>query len=285
MSINLLLEQIKNGEHAACMNCPWSPKKSQNVAFGVSCDEHGVNWRKGEKPISMVVLQDPAGTTPAKTGRLCAVHNVENPSDKTAQFDIKLWKATVPLNSNSAEPDGYLKHHYWTNAIMHGKSECKRYEQELARRSCREILAKQIEYLSPKIIIAKGKLAVTTFFDIGLIDIPWEKVKEGFNSGAWCTAKQGWREIKHELMIFCTYHTSISTINRNIAPRYKEEIIEPLLEEKIKDLPNQQAAMELLDQYSNLNLTTDKGVRYLLNHWLDIGRIIRLTNQRENTIG
>ena len=284
MCISDLLKQAQNGEYDTCKLCPWSPQHTNSVAFGVSCIEHGVDWQNGEKPISMVVLQDPAGTTPTHTGRLCAVHNADNPSDQTAQFDIKLWKATVSLDPISAETGEYMKKHYWTNAIMHGKSGGERNEQEQARRFCREILAKQIEYLSPKIIIAKGEMAVTSFYEIGLINMAWKKVSENFDNGAWHKKLHGWRGIEKEISIFCTYHTSISTINRNVANRYVEEITEPLLNQKMMDLPDRRAADELLAQYSNLNRTTDRGVRYLLNHWLDIGRVIRLKNQLENMI-
>lgn len=57
----------------------------------------------------MLIVQDPGDTTPHQTGRLCAVHNAENPSDKTAQQALHLWNAAVSLDHHNPSAGGYLE--------------------------------------------------------------------------------------------------------------------------------------------------------------------------------
>ncbi|MDA0821625.1 MAG: hypothetical protein O3C28_04275, partial [Proteobacteria bacterium] len=85
MDITQILEAAEKGGLESCVQCPWSPIRERSVGFGVSCTDHGMNWREETKANSMIIVQDPGDTTPHHTGRLCSVHNSENPSDKTAQ--------------------------------------------------------------------------------------------------------------------------------------------------------------------------------------------------------
>ena len=241
MKIASVLHKAELADFPACKECPWSPKKSEDVAFGVSCPEHGVNWKEINQANSMTIVQDPADTTPQETGMLCAIHNAKNPTDKTAQQDFELWKATVSLDSFSAETGGYMKSHYWTNAIMHGatsSSGLRKSTLSMARQCCTEVLAFQIMALQPKVVIAKGKVAVGSLYDIGLIKHPWDVLRHEFRKGAYKETVANWRGLKN-ITVFCTYHTSARVVNQTLSKQYNEqEEIEELIEIKLKALPN-----------------------------------------------
>lgn len=129
------LEQAELGNHTCCSRCPWNPKIVGPIAFGMSCMEHGVNFAIASSAISMQVVQDPAGTTPEKTGRLCFVHNSEYQTDKTALHAFDLWKATVSFDIQE-DQDPYLHNHYWTNALLHGAN--KKTQKHLRQPDVRE---------------------------------------------------------------------------------------------------------------------------------------------------
>jgi len=216
--MNNLFEESKSGNYIHCKNCPWNPKKVGPIAFGVSCEEHGIKWSLGEKAISLQVVQDPAGTTPEKTGRLCFVHNSKNLSDKTAQHAYDLWKATVSYDVDS-KSDNYLKNHYWTNALMHGADKVtqahlrKTQVLEIARKQCSNILLEQIILTSPKVIIANGEIATKSLYDIGLLHHRWSDFKQDFDKGIH-------KEISllpngDKVIVFSTFHTAITPINTN----------------------------------------------------------------------
>ncbi len=99
-NIDNFLSKAESGNLKACSECPWSPKVIDNIGFGVSCIQHGFNWKEEGKILSMIVVQDPGDTT-AQKGRLCIVHNAENPSDKSAQHNLELWKAAWGLFETS----------------------------------------------------------------------------------------------------------------------------------------------------------------------------------------
>lgn len=232
MNISILLNSAHYGELPACSKCHWSPMKTHGMAFGISCIEHGVNWELNEKAVSMSVLQDPGNTTPQETGRLCTVHNSRNLADRTAQHDIDLWKATVSLDSSSAESGGFLKRHYWTNAIMHGASKEPglRKQKENVRRICREVLAAQVELLTPKVIIAEGVTAVNSLFEIGLLDQGWKSLSPFFDNGAYRHEVNNWHGVPFTILVFCTFHPSVTNVNTHIAKRYNEFGTEKLIQ-------------------------------------------------------
>lgn len=280
MEIVSVLEKAKDGELDLCKGCPWSPKKVAGIAFGVSCTEHGVNWREISHANSMTIVQDPADTTPQKTGKLCAIHNAENPTDKTAQQDFELWKATVSLNSSSAETGGYMKSHYWTNAIMHGAMSSlglRKNTIAMARQCCTEVLAFQIMALQPKVVIAKGKVAVSSLYDIGLIKHRWQVLRHDFRKGAYKETAANWKGFEN-ITVFCTYHTSARVVNQTLSKQYQDnqKVIEALIRKKSENLPTQESVNCFLEKYNDTkNNARDRGMRYLLNHWLDIGDVIR----------
>lgn len=282
MGINALLQKAQHGELDACAICPWSPKVAGKMAFGVSCNEHGINWEKDETATSMIILQDPGGTTPERTGRLCTVHNSKNQSDKTAQQGLDLWKAAVSLDFSSAETGGFLRHHYWTNATMHGASKNKNPElakqsiKENARSACNKVLEDQIKLIKPKVIIAGGVPAVRSLNEIKLLNKKWDKLKSSFIDGVYKYEIFNWHGNSNMITVFCTYHTSATAVNTHCASRYRRNITEKSIVDKAANLPHKHSVINFLEKYNNVDANDrDKGMRYLLNHWLDIGSTIR----------
>ena len=287
MEIVSVLEKAEHGELEPCKECPWSPKKVKDIkeiAFGVSCTVHGLNWKKKSRVNSMLIVQDPGDTTPQKTGMLCAVHNAANPTDKTAQHDHDLWKATVSLDSYSAEAGGYMKSNYWTKAIMHcaSKSSGRKNKKmkKMASQYCSEILALQILLLKPNIVVARGEVAVSSLYDIGLIKHRWHVLRHEFRKGAYKETAANWRGLKN-ITVFCTYHTSARVVNQTLSRQYQcnQKEIEKLIREKLEKLPNQKSVNCFFKKYNDTkNNARNKGMRYLLNHWLDIGVAIRASH-------
>lgn len=189
MDITQILNAAEKGSLEPCMQCPWSPVREPSVGFGVSCIYHGINWKEANKANSMIIVQDPGDTTPHHTGRLCAVHNAENPSDKTAQQNLQLWNAAVSLDHNNPSAGGYLKQHYWTNSIMHGASGKTGLREKsimkAAWKCCSNVLAMQILALKPRVVIAKGTEAVNSLHEIGAINNNWSAIRHQFSKGAY----------------------------------------------------------------------------------------------------
>lgn len=273
-----LIKIIENGSHLACERCPWNPKKRKNngTAFGVSCIEHGVDWTKPVSAASMLIAQDPAGTTPEKTGKLCGFCNTKFSTDHSANHGFSLWKAAVSLTDDYKSSNLYMKNHYWTNAIMHGVKESNQREE--ARKHCSVILLEQINFLSPRVIISCGKDAAKSLFDIGLISKPWDVFKNEFNHTVYrenYTLPSGIKST-----VFCTYHGSATAVNTHIARQYSMDT-EKLLTAKFEILPDPLPAHRFLSRHNRLN-GEDMGMRVLLLHWLDIGVSIRKANQDFN---
>lgn len=171
-----------------------------------------------------------------------------------------------------------MKSHYWTNAIMHGATSSSGQRKNtisVARQCCTEVLAFQIIALQPKVVIAKGKGAVSSLYDIGLIKHRWQVLGHEFRKGAYKETAANWRGLKN-ITVFCTYHTSARVVNQTLSKQYNEQEIEELIEIKSKALPNTDLIDDFLRKYSDIkNNSRDKGMRYLLNHWLDIGAALR----------
>lgn len=274
MTIAQLLSAIQGGQYPACEGCPWNPKSTGKAAFGVSCREHGVDWTVQGRAISMLIARDPAGTTPATTGKLCGFCNTRNPTDHSANHGFQLWKAAVSLSESTQDSTRYMKTHYWTNAIMHGVDKDSRMIE--ARAYCRNILLEQIRLLSPKVIIACGKDAARSLFEGGLISTPWDVFKQEFPKRVF--SEQTMLSSDSKVTIFCTYHGSATAVNTHVARLYSEET-EILINQRIENLPEKMPAKRFLQQTIRLN-GEDKGMRVLLLHWLDIGEAIRRANNR-----
>jgi len=274
MNLIELLHSVEIGEFAACQPCPWNPKKhKENVDFGKSCILHGIDWTKSDKAISMLIAQDPAGTTPSKTGNLCGVCNVQFSTDKSAQHGYALWKAAVSLADSGSEAKRFFNNHYWTNATMHGIKDDK--QREIARQCCEEILFEQIRILSPQVIIVTGKSAAESLFNLKLISRHWDEFKENFSNRVYSekvTLPSG-----QSSRVFCTFHGSATAVNTHVARLYSKETISEI-QKRIEQLPDARPAQQFLRQFPGYN-AQDKGMRVLLLHWLDIGHEIRLANE------
>ena len=81
-----------------------------------------------------------------------------------------------------------------------------------------------------------------------------------------------WNDMQ-EFTVLCTYHPASRVVNQTLSRAYKPEI-EEYLKAKIDKLESTKAVNDFLQEY-NAGNATSKGMRYLLNHWLDIGEKIR----------
>lgn len=235
-NLNTLLRDAKEGAHPACQYCPWSPAILGPIAFGTSCCEHGVDYSSPVGAVSVQVAQDPGGSGAAKTGRLCFVCN----SDPIARNTRSLWNAAVTLRLHGND-DKYLRGHYWANAIMHGAPKESHPRMEEARSCCSSILREQIQALSPKVVIALGKHATNSLFQIGLSQKPWDKISRDFSTGAY-TEIRSWFGVKTS--VYCTYHTGDKAVNIH-APRLYTPRTEELLSQRIEQLENRIAVEDL----------------------------------------
>jgi len=225
----------------------------------------------------MQVWQDPAGTTPQKSGKLCFVCNSKNPTDKTAQHAFDLWKAAVALGWEGEAACHYLPGHYWANAMMHGGPA---QERKLARLCCKDVLRDQILALKPRIIIACGEFAATSLKELQEIELlrkSWRQYRATFKQGVYseCSKLRG-----QPVTVFCTYHTSGRAVNGRVQELYGPST-EAMLCTKLKDLEDDSAAREFLDRYRPNEGSPGKegrGMRVLLLHWLEIGKAIREAN-------
>ncbi len=273
MSLSNLLSMAENGLHPACLRCPWNPRtQKEKPAFGVSCKKHGVDWSQPISAVSVLIAQDPAGTTPEKTGNLCGVCNVVNKTDKSAQNGYALWKAAVSLSDTSQDAKRYMNNHYWTNAIMHGVKEDKR--RRVAQRCCEEILLEQINLLSPSVVIVTGRVAYESMFDLGLITNNWDDFKNDFSHQVYTETKS--LDSGREITIYCTFHGSSRSVKFYAADFYTDATKE-LLSQKIELLPEPSIAQRFLRLYPGIT-PEEKGLRVLLLHWLEIGEAIRHAN-------
>jgi uracil-DNA glycosylase len=279
MDIAQILSAAEKGNLESCVSCPWSPAREVSVGFGVSCSIHGMDWHLNNKANSMIIVQDPGDTTPHHTGRLCAVCNAVNPSDKTAQQGLQLWNAAVSMTHNDPTAGGYLKQHYWTNSIMHGPSAKtglrKKSTMKAARKSCSGMLALQIEALRPNVVVAKGAAAVNSLHEIGVLTTNWSIIRHQFTKGAYREEVTSWRRLPR-FTVFCTYHTSSRVVNQTLSKLYNPAEIEKCINEKVCNFSPHDSIDRFLSTYENPEYNARAaGMRFLLNHWLDIGIEIR----------
>lgn len=272
-----LLTQAELGTYKSCEDCPWNPKIHGSMAFGTSCREHAADWTLPGSVLSMQIVQDPAGTTPQKTGRLCSVHNSRNPTDKTAQHGHDLWNASVSFDIDEGIVDPYLKKHYWTNALLHGadkkNSEMRKSRNiELVRKKCSVLLDEQIHLLSPNVIISNGKIAASSLLDLRLVSKNWSDIRKGFSQGVY--EEESVLPSGREVRVFCTYHTSIQPVNTCIAKLYSTEL-QVMLDNKLNEYLDFPRVRFFLDKYP-ADSQEGRGMRVLLLHWLDIGKAVRV---------
>ena len=268
-----LLRNAKAGRLPACSQCPSSPRWFANPAFGESCRCHGLDWSSSASAVSMMVVRDPAGTTPSTNGRLCFVCNSESPTDRTAKHAFALWRAAVACADERPASLHYLDRHYWTNAAMHGSDKSR---LERARRCCTAVLRDQVAVLSPTVIVASGVEAVTSLQEIGLLKKQWSDLRGHLVAGAYSeavTLPSGARGA-----VFCTYHTAATAVNCVVSKLYSDST-ERLLTQRRDELSEAGAFNSFLDQY-RADSAEGRGMRVLLLHWFDIGEAIRGANHQ-----
>lgn len=163
---------------------------------------------------------------------------------------------------------------------MHGvdKKHPLRRKMGEARASCTTVLKDQITSLSPKIIIANGKEACESLYDIELITIRWDVFKYDFPQKVYY--ERALLTNGKETAVYCTYHTSAQVVSTHIRRLHSEDT-EVLLSKKLESLNNPPAIQWFLDHYPKTN-NEGRGMRVLLLHWLDIGEGIR---QAHNELG
>lgn len=226
----------------------------------------------------MMIAQDPADTTPHHTGRLCAVHNAQNKTDKSAQQGLQLWNAAVSLKHDNPQQGGYMRKNYWTNAMMHGVSRSRsdlRERVKAARICCSNVLALQAMALRPNVVIAQGVEAVNSLHEIGVIKNDWPTIRHNFKSGAYHENVPSWRGLP-QFKAFCTYLSSANVVNRTLSKSYDPVETEGHIRRKTERLNSQQSIDQFLSIYGNPeNNIIDRCMRFLLNHWLDFGPAIR----------
>ena len=211
---------------------------------------------------------DPAGTTPERTGCLCAVCNSANSGDRSAQQGIALWRAGVVRDSDVDGGARYLASHYWTNAVMHGAGDG---QLEAARHSCTAVLRDQLLAASPKVIIAGGRVAAESLKQIGVLRHPWSSLRHALRRGAYredTTLRTG-----EAATVFVTYHASARSVNQTVAGLYAEDV-EAMLDRRLTEFPTAGEARRFLRQYDRAT-TPGRGMRLLLLHWFEIGKAVR----------
>lgn len=223
-----------------------------------------------ETVLSVQIAQDPANTTPEKTGRLCFVCNSQYSTDLTAQHALDLWNAGVSRNS-PGDPGPHLKDHYWTNAVMHGVGGTFRDKTfDRARKHCASVLHMQLRILSPKVIIACGTVAARSLYDLDVLEVPWGRVRQNLSEGAYCTPAK--LPSGAEGRVLCTYHTSARGVVAGPAKLHSSKTDRSVYE-RLDRLGWSASAEMFLSKYSGCS-AKDKGMRVLLLHWLDIGDAI-----------
>jgi hypothetical protein len=290
-TISSILDDARGGRHPSCRDCPWNPGLVGAVAFGQSCRTHGVDWeRHPARAVSLQVVQDPGGTTPEKTGKLCFACNSHNPTDRTAQHNYDLWRGAVALRwerpaleDHASEGFRHLRHHYWANAAMHG-APAGPLRQHLpgASRACSRIIEEQVRSLRPRVIIASGQVASETLRRLGYVSETWLQIRAAFDRGPFESSAhhKPWPD-GSRLTVFCTYHTSIRTVNTAAARLYEPHYTERRIAEATTALGTTEATQRFLDEYAHTEKATHRGMRVLLLHWLRIGSRIREVVDRD----
>jgi hypothetical protein len=280
--LGALRVSLESGNHPACESCSWSPAHGR-AAFGWSCSTHGYHVDRPAGLLSLQLVQDPAGTTPDQTGKLCFVCNSANPSDRTAQASWELWRTAVlgvPHHGAPASRDGVdplLERHFWMNSTMHGVAgdspRAKQRPDALAR--CSMVLREVLERLAPKVLIVNGRQAETAFRLTGLaLDTGGFPHRWSDRGAARVRGKSG-PNGSTALKAFVTPHTSIRGVNFGAAKCFRPKETDAIVRRKAAECGVADAAEAFLARYRNDDHATDRGMRVLLSHWLDIGRAIR----------
>ena len=144
-----------------------------------------------------------------------------------------------------------------------------------AWKSCSSVLAMQIEALMPNVVIAKGTEAVNSLYEIGIIKNNWSVIRHHFSKGAYREEIESWKGLE-KFVICCTYHTSARVVNQTLSKAYDPTETEQFIKRETSELPSSHSVTQFLSAHSNPESNSRAaGMRFLLNHWLDIGAEIR----------
>jgi len=286
MNIDGVLNEARAGTSAGCQGCPWNPLTVGPMAFGTSCTEH-TSLSSG-RALVVSVAQDPGGTTPERTGRLCVVCNSRNASDRSAGHAFDLWRAAISFASNDRSyQDPIMRQTYFTNAVLHGvptgdrRSEAERKrltaQREKANSFCAGVLAQQLAALQPSIVMVSGATARAA------VDL--------LSSGAWSAvspSEPSQKRIRvsgvpHEIECFALVHASARGTNFEAAKRAREWFAttgdqERFVESRIASLPSGVQARLLLQKCRPSAGGTDTEYRGMMAHlawWIAVGNAIR----------
>ena len=150
-----------------------------------------------------------------------------------------------------------------------------------ARKCCSNVLALQIMALRPNVIIATGTDAVNSLYEIGVIKKDWSLIRHNFKKGAYSEDVTSWRGLP-QFKVFCTYHTSARVVNQTLSISYDPIETEQYIRDKGSELNSPESIDYFLSIYGEPDSNArDRGMRFLLNHWLDIGVIIRASTNKK----
>jgi hypothetical protein len=255
-AIREFYEMARRGDHPACSGCPWNPRSADGTAFGISCLEHGFDWRNQDSAVSLQIAQDPGGTTPATTGTLCLFCNRSTPTDRSAQHGHALWEAAVAGDCDEESAERLHKGHVWSNAVLHGDGPQAYFSE--ARRRCGALHKEHLALLRPRVIIASGAAAAETLLDLGLLRRRWPEFSSNFDVGPHYERRGGQD-------VFVTYHTAAKVVNTAVESRYSHRTVA-----KLKSMQPGPAASRFLQEHQN-----NRAMLLLFLHWERIGRAVR----------
>lgn len=140
----------EKGKFIECYKCPRNPMENETT-YAYTCKEHFGTSKNG----LIIILRDPGGSSDgsARTNKLCPYCN----GDKSAiKFRELLTQFKIPSSKI-----------YFANAILHGYfSENKKSINRFELNSCKGVVSKLFGILSPKVVLALGKEAFETSYEI-----------------------------------------------------------------------------------------------------------------------
>lgn len=174
MSLRAFALRARAGTLDMCEACTRRPGTGHELAFGLSCREH---LSAGPGTQLLWIMRDP-GREVGRTGRLCMVHNIADPTSRNALRvlqELGIGKSqpreqlgTVDgvtwLGSLSAVERSRLGSIFATNAVLHGPGSSSSLASALT--NCASVLELQVRLLRPRALHAFGSEAATALFRI-----------------------------------------------------------------------------------------------------------------------
>jgi Uracil DNA glycosylase superfamily len=283
--LSTLLDTAKAGRLPACGSCAWNPTRVGKMAFGTSCVEH---THTADGPALVVAIaQDPGGTTPEKTSRLCVVCNSQNRTDQSAIHAFDLWRAAISMAPQTHPyADPLMKRTYFTNALLHGvptqderapeARERLQAMRRLALTACADVLRDQLTLLQPRVLMVSGDAAIQALAQISPGD--WNE-PTGTSPAQRSVHLPG---VAHRATTFRLIHAGARGTNgraaelaRTFFPTTEQQV--ESMREHIRKLPSQQQALSFLDKYraKGSTDTTFRGMMLHLSWWMAVGFAVR----------